>query len=94
MRFGTGFGLASPYDLEQVAMPPDQRIWLYDKTARVWIVNMDDYIRLGRARVVRDLNNYQRAQFFLPTLIPTLTPTPLLTVTPLPTLTPSFTPPP
>jgi hypothetical protein len=57
---------------------------------KVGYASIDDYIWLGRKQVVNALNNTQRTQFFLPTLVPTITPKPLPTITPLPTLTPSL----
>jgi WD40 repeat protein len=65
--------------------------WSLDGTARVWPVNLDQLIALAKSYRLRPLNNEELASFFLPTLEPTATPTPLSAITPLPTLPPAPT---
>jgi hypothetical protein len=62
--------------------------WSDDGTPRVWLVELDQLIALAESNQLRPLNDDGLAQFFLPTLEPTIAPTPLLTITPSATPTP------
>jgi hypothetical protein len=55
----------------------DSRIltWSQDGTVNVWMVDLDQLVTLGDSLLYRPLNNEERAEFFLPTLAPTPTPT-------------------